>query len=314
LVHYGTMGQSVSDMTAKIKQQQDEAKKRVQAELSQLEATLNAKKEAYEAKIMMDKPSDKTLPIDTVVAKKSIISVNVSTSPSPQFQAALDDLFGGSYLSALKAVALMALNAVLGNAEAGSKEQIDYKVMFLYNAVIRVDYMLYSYTLSSEGVSKDVTNGVCFVCTISTIKLSAINSEVIAYVLGEQADKGGKFLGAMLESITNEQLSNKAARVISKPEDLSAAVANAKGSIYGRYKTQLSEDDKKNLDKDPPSPMTPAYANSVFDIYDKFLAQEKVQLQDPSRSITSEQEKMLAQLQSIYKKIDELKLSLKRSS
>jgi len=60
--------------------------------------------------------------------------------------------------------------------------------------------------------------------------------------------------------------------------------------------------------------MTPAYANSVFDIYDKFLAQEKVQLQDPSRSITSEQEKMLAQLQSIYKKIDELKLSLKRSS
>lgn len=56
------------------------------------------------------------------------MSVNVSTEPSHELTSAVEELFGGNFMTSLKALTLGAINTVLGHGTAGQKEDSGYKV------------------------------------------------------------------------------------------------------------------------------------------------------------------------------------------
>ena len=188
------MGNSVSSAVKKMEQQQDEAEAQMKQELAQLSATLKAKEEEFKMSLIAPDAANKLLPIDTIVKMDSKQQVDVSTAPSEKMNAMIEDMFGGNFLKALKGLILGALDAVLGNASVGEKESSGMACILMHSAIVRVDYFVYAYTLRSDGAKTHLQNGLVFAVSMSTIKLEAVNSEVIALLSGLTAENSVSFV------------------------------------------------------------------------------------------------------------------------
>lgn len=185
------MGNTVQKVQEEVKaaaamQTVDMAK--AEADLAQLSVILSAKQEEYRMRLKTPDATDRTIPIDTIISLKTDKSVNVSSAPSEHMNSVVEDLFGGNFLSAMKGVILGALDTVIGNTAAGEKEKSGMTVILLHSAVVRVDYYMYSYTMRSSGITEQVKNGMCFVVSLSTVKISKVNSEAIALLSGMTAE------------------------------------------------------------------------------------------------------------------------------
>lgn len=87
-----------------------------------------------------------------------------------------------------------AVNAVLGSAESGSKEEHGYKVLLLFNTVVRVDYYVYGYKMFSTGITDEKRNGIVMVCTVGVVDMKSVGLETLVYLLGQQAATSMTFL------------------------------------------------------------------------------------------------------------------------
>lgn len=87
-----------------------------------------------------------------------------------------------------------AVNAVLGSAESGSKEESGYKVLLLFNTVVRVDYYVYGYKMFSTGVTDEKRNGMVVVCTVGVVDMKSVGLETLVYLVGQQAETSLTFL------------------------------------------------------------------------------------------------------------------------
>jgi hypothetical protein len=132
---------------------------------------------------------------------------------------------------------LGALDTVLGSASAGESEKRGMTVMLLHSAVVRVDYIIYSYTLRSDGVKTTLQNGLCFVVTLSTVKLSSVNSEAIALLSGITAEQSLHFM-----TVLKRKFAYFSYAISRDPTHYTTAVAI--GLIRGYFWNNL--DDKKS--------------------------------------------------------------------
>lgn len=103
-----TMGQAISVVREQLKNDNAEQQKQDEADLNNLATLLDARMQEYHTKLVHATGEDKTVPIKTVIEYKTHTSVNVSTEPSKQLNDAIEDLFGGNFLSSLKAATLAA--------------------------------------------------------------------------------------------------------------------------------------------------------------------------------------------------------------
>jgi hypothetical protein len=234
------MGAKISKVTADLevaKKAQTDATMKMKAQLAQLAIILNAKEEQYKMLLVTDNSADKMIPIDTIIKMQSEKCVNVSSGPSQALDDMVSDLFGGNFLGALRGVIMGALDTVMGSAASGEKEKIGMTVMLLHSAVVRVDYMIYSYTLTSSGVVDTVENGMCFVCTLSTVKLSKVNPEAIALLAGITAEQSLAFLDKL-----RRKYADMSYRI--KRDEKYYSVAEAVGLIRGYFWNNLDDKQK----------------------------------------------------------------------
>lgn len=104
----GVAASTINTMYEEAQRQADEREKQVAADLNNLTMLLGAKSQEFMSKLVTNKGEDKTVPVKTIVDYKIHTSVSVSTEPSTQLNSALEEMFGGNFLSALKAVCLAA--------------------------------------------------------------------------------------------------------------------------------------------------------------------------------------------------------------
>jgi hypothetical protein len=311
------MGNPVSKAVKVLEQQQDEAEKTVAANLQTLINLLDAKEQQFRSALINSKGEDKTIPIDTVVEMKSYKAVEASTAPSQQLKDTISELFGGNFLNSLQGLALTALDTVLGNAAGSAKEVREYVVMFAFNAIVRVDYMMYGYQVASHGVSDKRQSAICFVCIVSTVRLQDVNSEVIAYLLGSAAQKSRKF-----------QLEKKAhyeARVLDLNKLIEVRPANKVQAVSERamlvaeleVPIELTSDALGANEEGYDEKYLNAWITDRAKVIAALTSQYKVAIEtlgDPQRAVTKEQDEMLQEMEDIYKKVNRLKLAMKKLS
>ena len=308
-----TMGNSVSSAVKKMEQQQDEAEAQMKQELAQLSATLKAKEEEFKMSLIAPDAANKLLPIDTIVKMDSKQQVDVSTAPSEKMNAMIEDMFGGNFLKALKGLILGALDAVLGNASAGEKESSGMACILMHSAIVRVDYFVYAYTLRSDGAKTHLQNGLVFAVSMSTIKLEAVNSEVIALLSGLTAENSVSFVN---------NLANKfnlfADNVARNPIAYTSAdcIGYIRGYFYDNMDdTQHTDFEKlekqanKNGDDGNPDEAARADAREQLNKMFASVAREFGIEKSTTSQITDLQEQLLDQMIKIYDKINEMKRS-----
>lgn len=294
------MGNSVSTTVKEMEKGQKDAEERMVSEVRQLTALLDAKEKEFRMKLINDNPNNKELPVDKIVKIRSEKRVDVSTAPSDKMTNLIEDMFGGSFLGALKGLILGALDTVLGNAQVGEKETTGFAVLLLHSAIVRVDYFCYAYTLRSDGVKTHVQNGMCFAVSLSTVRLQNTNSEVIALLSGMTAESSmaaQNFIANKMQSIRDNIKGNPTYY----------ARAEAIGYISGYFMDSLKEPQEKSLDAlnalKPDDADAQTAANKLLLELVTANSVEKM----PERRIKEIQTALLETMTEIYDKIAKMK-------
>lgn len=313
------MGNSVAIAQAEAKkamQGQQAALAQSQAQLAQLSVILGAKQEEYRMKLKTPDSTDRSIPIDTIISLKTDKSIDVSSAPSQKLTGAVEDMFGGNFLSAMRGVILGALDTVLGNNTVGEKEKSGMTVILLHSAVVRVDYYMYAYTMKSAGVVNTLTNGMCFVVTLSTVKISQVNSEAIALLSGMTAESSLGYMNRLANKF------NRFAYTIKRNPtyyDTAEAVGLIKG-YFGDSESLTSENITNMgtwlIETVSGTPDTPAAANVKQIEANKLLqslASEHGITKSDEEKILEKQGELLEAMSEIYDKISVMKRSTQDS-
>lgn len=133
---------------------------------------------------------DKSLPILAVVDKTEKYMVKVSEGASENVGSVVDDLFNGEFLNGLKDLEKTAMNELLGNASAGEKEKRECHVVYANNSILRVDYHMYKYDFSTQGIRDKAENAFCYVVQVSVLDMKRVDPQVILYELDKAVGKG----------------------------------------------------------------------------------------------------------------------------
>ena len=175
-----TMGQVISNFI-------EESEKRNEAQvvepLQLLQKLVSAKLEAQAAKLEAEAFEDKSLPIVATVKKVETYLVKVETAPSEDIKKSMEDIFQGDFLDGFQHLVTTAVNELLGNTLAGEKEFSSFQVVFANNSLLRIDFYIYKYDFSSEGLREKIQNAFCYVVQVGVLDLKKVDPQVVLYEL-----------------------------------------------------------------------------------------------------------------------------------
>ena len=172
------MGSSISKA---IEEQQEQGDLESVRQLQTLEQILDAKVEADAGKITADAREDKSLPIASVVDSTMQYAVSVKDVPDEAIAKAAQEIVKVDFPSGLVQILSDSLNEFLGNTAAGASEKKDFHVVFSDDSLLRVDYMLYKYEFSFEGLKDDYQNGFCYYTQTSVLDIKKASPQILLY-------------------------------------------------------------------------------------------------------------------------------------
>ena len=181
------MGQVISNFI-------EESEKRNEAQvvepLQLLQKLVSAKLEARAAKLEAEAFEDKSLPIVATVKKVETYLVKVETAPSENIKKSMEDIFQGEFLDGFQHLVTAAVNELLGNTLAGEKEFSSFQVVFANNSLLRIDFYIYKYDFSSEGLREKIQNAFCYVVQVGVLDLKKVDPQVVLYELDKSIGTG----------------------------------------------------------------------------------------------------------------------------
>ena len=90
-----------------------------------------------------DTISEKSVPIAAVVDKVEKYMIKVSSAPSPDVQAAVNEVLKRDFLGGMISLISVGIDQMLGNASARETKKVDFHTVFANKILLRIDY---SYT------------------------------------------------------------------------------------------------------------------------------------------------------------------------
>lgn len=178
------MGQVISEFLGASPQED------VKETIEILQKLVSAKLQAYASEMEAKAFEDKFLPIIAVVDKTEKYTVKVSEGASANVGSVVDDLFNGEFLDGLKHLVKTAMNELLGNASAGEKEKRECHVVYANNSILRVDYHMYKYDFSTQGLREKAENAFCYVVQVSVLDLKKADPQIVLYELDKAVGEG----------------------------------------------------------------------------------------------------------------------------
>ena len=98
-----------------------------------------------------------SLPIAEVVDKVEKYKIKVSSAPSPDVQAAVNEELKRDFLGGMISLISVGIDQMLGNASARETEKVDFHTVFANKILLRIDY---SYTGTMDQNSDEIVNRV----------------------------------------------------------------------------------------------------------------------------------------------------------
>ncbi|KAG9096531.1 hypothetical protein FS749_008286 [Ceratobasidium sp. UAMH 11750] len=136
-------------------------------------------------------------------------TVGVSDQPSANVENAVDSFFGianasdekkkDKVVEGFKSVVKGALDAFLGNTQAGEHEEEKFFVFVQHNAIIRIDVRLWRYNFSRKNIMAGESNVLCYIICSSVVDRSALTFDEMIYFLSEHA--GGENMEEYIDSL-----------------------------------------------------------------------------------------------------------------
>ena len=174
------MGQLISNF---VKESEELHEAEVVESLQLLQKFVSAKLEAQAAKLEAEAFEDKSLPIVAMVKKVETYLVKVETAPSEDIKKSIEDIFQGDFVDGFEHLVTGAVNELLGNTLAGEKEFSSFQVVFANNSLLRIDFYIYKYDFSSEGLREKIQNAFCYVVQVGVLDLKKVDPQVVLYEL-----------------------------------------------------------------------------------------------------------------------------------
>lgn len=181
------MGQAFSSF---IKESEGHHEDQVVESLQLLQRFVSAKLQAKATKLEKDAFEDKSLPIVAMVKKVETYLVKVETAPSADIKKSMQDIFQGEFLDGFQHLMTAAVNELLGNTLAGEKEFSSFQVVFANNSLLRIDFYIYKYDFSSEGLREKIQNAFCYVAQVGVLDLKKVDPQVVLYELDKSIGTG----------------------------------------------------------------------------------------------------------------------------
>ena len=181
------MGQLISSF---IEDSEKHNEAQVVESLQLLQKFVSAKLEAKATKLETEAFEDKSLPIVAKVKKVETYLVKVETAPSADIKKSMEDIFQGEFLDGFQHLVTAAVNELLGNTLAGEKEFSSFQVVFANNSLLRIDFYMYKYDFSSEGLREKIQNAFCYVVQVGVLDLKKVDPQVVLYELDKSIGTG----------------------------------------------------------------------------------------------------------------------------
>lgn len=105
----------------------------------------------------MDNDAISEKPIAEVVDKVEKYKIKVSSAPSPDVQAAVNEVLKRDFLGGMISLISVGIDQMLGNASARETKKVDFHTVFANKSLLRIDY---SYTGTMDQNSDEIVNRV----------------------------------------------------------------------------------------------------------------------------------------------------------
>ncbi|KAG8925229.1 hypothetical protein FRC02_009820 [Tulasnella sp. 418] len=192
------MGAAVSAFRESILSSEKKNKEEIKQQLDFLVKAVESKLDAYQSALedMFQDPnsvSSKQIPGIRAVRYERGYRVSVSKNAQEGIGEVVDAFFGAAetgmkgVVDGFKKVVGTALNAILGNDQAGQQEDQKFFVFMKNNAIIRIDIKMWRYNFSGKGVMAESENVFCYVFCLSVVDHYKLTLDELTFLFTEFA-------------------------------------------------------------------------------------------------------------------------------
>ena len=171
------MGNSIE--AKKEEQEQDDAKAKEM--LNTMNNLMTQKCAAISAQFKDAAVADPTLPIVAVVDKTEKYMLNVKSVANDDVTSGLGEVLSGQFITGLGDMISGSIQVFLGDTSEGQSEETDFHIVYANNSLLRVDYLMYKYNFSSQGILSKYENAFCYVMQIGVLDLEKVNPQILLY-------------------------------------------------------------------------------------------------------------------------------------
>lgn len=166
-----------------LKRAQEEEDERTKETLTHLSNFMIQKCASSSAQLKELARNDQDLPIVAIVDKTEKYTLGIKETPNEEITDGIKDMFSGNFFSGLGKLICGTIQVFLGDRSAGQSETKAFHVLYANNSLLRIDYMVYKYTFSSQGVLSKYENAVCFLFQVGVLDLQKVNPQVLLFEL-----------------------------------------------------------------------------------------------------------------------------------
>jgi len=176
------MGKSASRMKQDALAESEKERAELEERLSFLHKAAISHLAVKKNEILAGSENDLKLHGGTDVEEHMQVRLNASEDDELLTEA-IEDIFSGSILKGLKKVVIGATQSILGNEAVGEVEEEDYAIVWYNNALVRIDFYMWRYNFSSDGVIKQVENVLAYYAVKRVLDWEKVDPQVVTYCI-----------------------------------------------------------------------------------------------------------------------------------
>lgn len=203
------MGNTITQAKEKANTEKEEEKDIINGVIQTLENKLEALELIMTEKRGRDKIDDKEVTGGRSVIRIKQINVSDGNGVSEQLTKGIENFFAAASngieddqegakkcaIEGAKNLVSAGLDALFGVSNGQGLQRQSFVVMFLNNAFVRVDYFIYSYSVSAKQWGAEANqSGTCYIADLAVLKTSSLEVEEIDFLLTQAlAINNGEF-------------------------------------------------------------------------------------------------------------------------
>jgi len=201
------MGNPISKLREEIDQGDAEKQKKAER-LNLLEKMVKSHLAIAKREMLSGEKNDEEIHAGTIVEYSELVSVSITTTPSPDLESAINSFFGGNLESGFVNLIKVGVETVLGNNSIGQHEGTNMFILWIDNALLRLDGYYYRWNFTSTEVIEDVEGASGVIMMRRVIDMTKTDPQVLTWTITREAellnepDEANQIIDEAVEVIT----------------------------------------------------------------------------------------------------------------